>query len=275
MQENQTLAQDNAQRITVAIKDEVAIVTLNRGSKYNALDMDMFKALDETASQLATNKSIRAVIVQGDGKVFCAGLDVKGIIKNPLNPGKLLKREEGELANLAQKVGYLWRQIPVPVIAVTHGVCFGGGLQIALGADFRYSTPDCEFSVMEIKWGLIPDMSGMVTMRELTRIDIAKELTMTGRKFTGLEAAEYGLVTHVCDDPMTAALTFVDSLKIRSPDAVVAAKSLLNETWVATEQAALILETETQKKVMGKWNQIAAVARNFVKKALPYRQRSL
>ncbi|MCJ8349173.1 crotonase/enoyl-CoA hydratase family protein [Moritella sp.] len=262
-------------RVTVEIIDEVAIVTLNRGLKYNALDMDMFYALDSTASELADNKAIRAVIVRGDGKVFCAGLDVKSIIKNPLNPGKLLKREEGELANLAQKVGYLWRQIPVPVIAVTHGVCFGGGLQIALGADFRYSTADCEFSVMEIKWGLIPDMSGMVTMRELTRIDIAKELTMTGRKFSGIEAEKYGLVTHVCDDPMAAAMTFVESIKTRSPDAIVAAKSLLNETWVASEQAVLVMETQTQKKVMGKWNQLVAVTRNFVKKSLPYRKRSI
>ena len=273
MPSNQTAIQ--APRVIVDINDDVAIVTLNRGRKYNALDMDMFYALDKTATELANNKAIRAVIVRGDVKVFCAGLDGKSIIKNPLNPGKLLKREEGELANLAQKVGYLWRQIPVPVIAVTHGVCFGGGLQIALGADFRYSTADCEFSVMEIKWGLIPDMSGMVTMRELTRIDIAKELTMTGRKFSGIEAEKYGLVTHVCDDPMAAAMTFVDSLKTRSPDAIVAAKSLLNDSWAASEQAVLVLETETQRKVMGKWNQIVAVARNFIKKSLPYRKRSI
>ena len=273
MQGSQAVSQND--RVIVDIKDGVAVVTLNRGDKYNSLDMDMFHAIDATASELAHNKTIRAVIVRGEGKVFCAGLDIKSVLKNPLNPAKLLKREEGELANLAQKVGYLWRQIPVPVIAVTHGVCFGGGLQIALGADFRYTTPDCEFSVMEIKWGLIPDMSGMVTMRELTRIDIAKELTMTGRKFSGVEAAQYGLVTHVCEDPMSAALTFVDSLKARSPDAVVAAKSLLNESWVASEQAALVMETVTQKKVMGKWNQIVAVARNLVQKSLPYRNRRI
>jgi len=271
-------AQENAvaaPRVDVEIKDDVAVVTLNRGSKYNAIDMGMFEAINRTAEELAKNRTIRAVIVRGDGKVFCAGLDIKSVMKNPKNPGKLLAREAGELANIAQKVGYLWRQIPVPVIAVTHGVCFGGGLQIALGADFRYSTPDCEFSVMEIKWGLIPDMSGMVTMRELTRIDIAKELTMTGRKFTGLEAAEYGLVTHVMADPMAGALKFVEQLKNRSPDAIVAAKSLLNDSWVASEKDTLILETVTQKQVMGKWNQLIAVARNFVHKSIPYRNRRI
>lgn len=275
MQETKEKSQAVAERVVVEIKDKVAIVTLNRGTKYNAIDMDMFAAINKTAEELAQNKAIRAVIVRGDGKVFCAGLDIKSVMKNPSNPGTLLAREEGELANIAQKVGYLWRQIPVPVIAVTHGVCFGGGLQIALGADFRYSTPDCEFSVMEIKWGLIPDMSGMVTMRELTRIDIAKELTMTGRKFTGREAADYGLVTHVMDDPMAGALKFVDQLKDRSPDAIVASKSLLNESWAASEQAALVLETVTQRKVMGKWNQLIAVARNFIHHSIPYRNRRI
>ncbi len=271
----QTEQAQQESRVIIDIENDVAIVTLNRGNKYNALDMAMFLAIEDAAKQLIKNKSIRAVIVRGEGKAFCAGLDVKSILKNPFNPKKLLKREEGELANIAQSVGYLWRSVPVPVIAVTHGVCFGGGLQIALGADFRYTTPDCEFSVMEIKWGLIPDMSGMVTMRELTRIDIAKELTMTGRKFTGVEAAEYGLVTHVCDDPMAAAMNFVDTIKTRSPDAVVAAKSLLNDTWVSPERDVLLLESKVQVKVMGRWNQIAAVTRNFFKKSLPYRNRSI
>jgi len=261
-------------RVKIEYQDRIAIVSLNRGNKYNALDMAMFDAIVETVGLLKENRTIRAVILRGEGKGFCAGLDMVSVMKNPLNVPTLLKKEGGVISNLAQDVGYLWRSVPVPVIAVTHGSCFGGGMQIALGADFRYSTPDCRFSIMEAKWGLIPDMSLSVTLRELTRIDTAKELTMTGRIFEAPEALKMGLVSKVCDDPLSEALEFAKSLAPRSPDAVMYAKKLFNETWVSDEQSALEHETRYQKKLLGRWNHLVTASRNFFKSPLTHKNRS-
>lgn len=181
--------EEEDRRVTVEIdKQGIARVTLNRPSKMNALDMHMFEAIAETAASLKNNKAIRAVILSGSGRAFCTGLDVTSIVTNKpvASVARLLERKENnKLSNLAQDVGYLWRDLPVPVIACLHGMCFGGGMQVALGADFRLATPDCKLSVMEAKWGLIPDMSASVTLRELVRIDVAKELTMTGRVILG------------------------------------------------------------------------------------------
>ncbi len=167
-------------RVKCEIHDGIAEVMLTRGDKLNALDRAMFSAIDETLTQLARHKGLRAVILHGEGRAFCAGLDVKSMLKQPVAALDILKREADEATNLAQRVAYGWHQLPVPVIAVTQGVCFGGGLQIALGADFRFSTPDCRFSVMEIKWGIIPDMSGSVTMRNLMGLDTAMERARAG-----------------------------------------------------------------------------------------------
>ncbi|MDP2562027.1 crotonase/enoyl-CoA hydratase family protein [Psychrobium sp. 1_MG-2023] len=260
-------------RVKVEYREKIAIVSLNRGEKYNALDMAMFEAITKTINELKLNRAIRAVILRGEGKGFCAGLDMLSVMKKPLNVPKLLKKEQGNLSNLAQDVGYLWRSVPVPVIAVTHGSCFGGGMQIALGADFRYSTPDCRFSIMEAKWGLIPDMSLSVTLRELTRIDVAKELTMSGRVFEASEALELGLISKISDDPFQEALAFAHSLTKRSPDAVMYAKSLFNETWLSDEASALDCETRYQKRLLGRWNHLVATSRNFFKSPLGYKKR--
>jgi enoyl-CoA hydratase/carnithine racemase len=181
---------------------------------------------------------------------------------------RLLERPSGYgmagIGNLAQDVCLLWRELPVPVLAVLHGMCFGGGLQIALGADMRYATPDCKLSIMEGKWGLIPDMGITTTLRELVRIDIAKELTMTGRVVTGAEAERYGLVTHCCDDPLAHAEALAKELVQRSPDALASTKRLYQETWTMTsEKEALHLETELQRPLLASWNQLAASGRAF------------
>lgn len=187
----------------------IARVCLSRPEKLNSLDLPMFEALAAEASRLKGDSNVRAVILSGKGRAFCTGLDVKTILReNPKRTiDKLLKRPENgsSLGNLAQNVGYLWRDLPVPVICVLHGMCFGGGMQIALGADFRFATPDCKLAIMESKWGLIPDMSASVTLRELVRIDVAKELTMTGRVLDGSEAASLGLITKCVPDPMAHA----------------------------------------------------------------------
>ena len=251
----------------------------------NALDMSMFESIAGAAAQLRDDPSVRAIILSGDGRAFCTGLDVKSVANvgsNPLkNVERLLERPSGygrpypegtSIGNLAQDVGYLWRDIPVPVIASLHGMCFGGGMQIALGADMRFATPDCKLSVMEAKWGLIPDMSASVTLRELVRIDVAKELTMTGRIITGEEAAELGLVTRCVADPMEESIKVAEEIVARSPDSVAATKRLYQETWVAPEVTCLKEETIIQRQLLASYNQLAASGRNFGIK-IPYVKR--
>lgn len=261
------------ERVLLDIRNDIAYVTLNRPDKHNGLDMDLFHGLTRVARQLKKDRSLRAVILQGAGPAFCSGLDVKGVSANPLNFARLLVKPGRRISNLAQDVGYLWRQVPAPVIAVTHGVCFGGGLQIALGADFRYSTPDCRFSIMEAKWGLIPDMSLTVTLSELMPIDQAKALTMTARQFDGNEALSLGVVTRVCEDPLAKAEAFVESLKEKSPDAVAATKLLFNQAWQADDKTALGLESRLQKKILGRANQRIALARNTSEPDKPFQPR--
>lgn len=286
---------NNKQRVTLSIdSDGIAHVQLNRPDKLNALDLDMFQQLADVARSLSgaaeftsssgtttttttpttsttqsffrTDPIPRVVIVSGKGRAFCTGLDVKGILRNAPHHTveTLLSRANGEIANLAQSVGYQWRNVPCPVIAVLHGMCYGGGLQIALGADLRYATPECQFSIMEAKWGLIPDMSASVTLRELVRMDVAKELTMTGRIFSGAEAMEYGLITRCVPDPYEEARRVAKEIIHRSPDSVALSKQLYQQTWVnASEEYSLRLESELQRSLLLGWNQIAAVGRNF------------
>ena len=263
----------DSERVLITIEDGIAIVTLNRPDKYNGLDMPMFEAITRAAKTLKKDRSVRAIILNGAGDAFCSGLDVKTVSKNPVNFLKLLVKPGRRISNLAQHVGYIWRDVPAPVIAVTHGYCFGGGFQIALGADFRFSTSDCEFSIMESKWGLIPDTSLTVTLRELVPIDLAKELTMTARRFDGTEAKAMGLVSRVSDDPMAEAMNFARELAERSPDAVAASKLLFNRSWNATDRTALDWETKLQKKVLGRANQRIAVARNSGSPDKPYQDR--
>ena len=260
----------------VGADKNIAAVTLNRPEKLNALDMNMFRAVRDVAEDLADDKKIRAVILSGSGKGFCAGLDVKSVASSPVSSvGELLRKPgASEHSCLAQDVGYSWRKLRVPVIAALHGVCFGGGLQIALGADIRIASPACKLSVMEAKWGLIPDMSLTVTLRDLVRIDVAKELTMTGRVFEGDEALRMGVVTKLADDPYEEALKLAEQIVGRSPDSVACAKELLQRTWHASEQECLEVETELQKQLLASWNQLAASARAFGASFVPYKARS-
>ncbi|MCW8869757.1 MAG: crotonase/enoyl-CoA hydratase family protein, partial [Proteobacteria bacterium] len=166
-------------RIEYDIKGHVAYVNLARPDKRNALDMAMFEEIDAIIQRLLKNRSLRAVILTGQGEDFCSGLDVKSVMASPKNPLRLLFKWLPWRSNLAQRVSTGWRRLPVPVIAAIQGRCWGGGLQIVLGADFRIATPDASFSIMEGRWGLIPDMGGSLTLREHCRADVAKELTMT------------------------------------------------------------------------------------------------
>lgn len=258
-------------RVSVEIVDGVADVRLSRPEKLNALDLAMFEGLRRAGLELADNRSVRAVVLSGEGRAFSAGLDfasfqaVAGDGEGGGAPD-IVTRDESSPANAAQQAAWVWRDLPVPVIAAVHGVAFGGGLQVALGADIRFVAPDARLSVMEVKWGLIPDMSGTQTLRHLVRQDVVKELTYTGRVLSGTEAVELGLATHVSDDPRAAALELAREIAAKSPDAVRAAKQLLNDAPFVDLRQGLAAEARLQGTLIGRPNQVEAVRANLAKR---------
>jgi len=261
-------------RIVVSFENGVADVRMSRPDKLNALDAAMFQALAETGQSLAQDPSLRCVVLSGEGRGFCAGLDVMSFARPSDSDAprmNLLDRAPGSVATHAQSAADVWRTLPVPVIAAVHGVCFGGGLQIALAADIRLVTPDARLSVMEIKWGLVPDMTGTQTLRRLVRLDIAKELTFSGRIVSGAEAAEIGLATRVCDDPIAEATQMAAAIAGRSPDAIRAAKHLLEQSGLVDLETGLRLEAELQGQLLGSPNQIESVKANVEKREPRYR----
>ena len=265
-------------RVSIELKDGVADVRLIRADKMNALDRAMFDGIIEAGRQLTTMKGLRCVVLSGEGRAFCAGLDMGSFAAMGNSGGEggvpgvrdLAKRTHG-IANDPQHCAWLWRTLPVPVIAAVHGVAFGGGFQIALGADIRYATSDTRFSVMEIKWGLVPDLAGTQLMRHLAREDLVRELTYTGRIFNGAEAKEYGFVTRVVDDPRAAAFETAREIANKSPDAVRAAKRILNDAVTADPAAGLMAESVEQMKLIRSPNQVEAVMSNLQKRAANYR----
>lgn len=258
------------QRVSVELRDDVAYVTLSRPDKHNGLDWNMFCGLIAAARSLRKNRTLRAVILQGEGPSFCSGLDVPSFFSQPAKALRIFLKYGVRTTNIAQEVAWCWRKLPVPVIAVLHGRCYGGGLQIALAADFRYATPDCELSVMEVKWGLVPDMTGSVTLRELLPMDVAKELAMTGRVFNAVEAKSLNLVTGVADDPLAVADALVQTIKTRSPDAVSGVKALFDQTWNASVADAFAVESRIQMKMFMSRNQRIAARANLAKQSPKY-----
>jgi len=253
-------AQAGGSRIRIEVSDHVAVVTLTRPEKHNALDAAMFTGIAAAAAEIAATPGVRAVVLHGEGPSFCSGLDVGSFLADgPDGMDILLERGGPRQANLAQRVATDWMDLPMPVIAAVHGNCFGGGLQIALGADIRIAAPDARLSIMEARWGLIPDMGISQSLTRLLPIDVAKELTFTARRLSGEEAAALGLVTRVAADPLAAASELAADIVATSPDAVRAAKRLYEQTWPAPATDALELETELQRSLMGSPNQIAAV----------------
>jgi enoyl-CoA hydratase/carnithine racemase len=245
-------------RVNIRIEDHVAVVTLARPDKHNALDLPMFEQIIAAAERLSAEPGVRAIVLHGEGPSFCSGLDVMSIMAAGANG--LTDPVGSEIPNLFQRVAYDWIRMPVPVIAALHGNCFGGGLQIALGADIRIAAPDTRLSVMEARWGLIPDMSITRTLPRLVSIDVAKELTFTGRTFSAEEAASLGVVTRVAADPLAAATELATEIAGRSPDAIRRAKRLYDEAWTASAHDSLALEAELQLELIGSPNQLAAVA---------------
>ncbi len=261
-------------RVSISIHAGVADVRLNRPEKLNALDSAMFEGLVAAGGELASEPSVRAVVLSGEGRAFCAGLDFAGFQamagRDP-STRSLVDRDGASPANFAQRAAFIWSELPVPVIAAVHGVAYGGGLQIALGADVRFVHPEARLSVMEIKWGLIPDMSGTQTLRDLVRLDVAKELTFSGRVVSGAEAVELGLATHVSDTPREAALELAREIARKSPEAVRAGKKLLNQSRRLSLEDGLQLEEKLQVSLIGGPNQLEAVRANMEKRDPKFR----
>ena len=248
-------------RVTLEIIGGLAFVTLNRADKHNALDLAMFKDIDAVIRKLRKNRQVRAVIVQGKGVDFCTGLDVKSAMTSRRTVLSLLAKWWPGNANLAQRVSCHWRKLPVPVIMVVQGRCWGGGMQIALGGDFRIAHPDASFSIMETKWGLIPDMAGSLGLRELVAKDIALKLTMTADVIPATTALDYGLVTEISDDPLQTALDLTAAILARSPDAVAAIKTLYTRNWRRADWRMLARESYYQVRILLGKNQAIAVRR--------------
>jgi len=255
----------NPERVSIEVADGIADVRLTRADKHNGLDWEMFEALNEAIDEVRDDEGARVVVLSGEGPSFCAGLDFKSFMANPdrdlLGFERRPASETQEPENFAQRASHGWRSLPVPVIAALHGNALGGGLQLALAADVRFAAPDTRMSVMEIRYGLIPDMSLSTTLPRLVRDDVARELTYTGRVVDAEEAAALGLVTRISEDPHADATALAAEIADKSPTAIRSAKRLLGEAPSLDRAAGLALEEELQRALMGSQEQLEAVAR--------------
>jgi enoyl-CoA hydratase/carnithine racemase len=267
-------------RVLCTITNGVADVRMNRPGKINALDGAMFSALVEIGEALKTDTSVRAVVLSGEGRGFCAGLDfgsfqamagggadrVLPTTGDPDDPSKM----PGKITHQGQQACWVWQEIPVPVIAAVHGVALGGGCQIALGADMRYVTADAQFSVLEIRWGLIPDMTGTQMLPRLVGLDVAKDLTFSGRMVRGEEAVAIGLATRVCANPREDALAAAHEIAAKSPEAIRGAKALLNMAGQVSIAEGFAAERKGIRALIGSPNQVEAVTAFFEKRPATY-----
>ncbi|QIZ78733.1 crotonase/enoyl-CoA hydratase family protein [Ferrimonas lipolytica] len=250
------------ERVKLTMDGNVAIVTLNRPEKHNAMDMDMFNALLAVQKRLSKDRSLRGVILNGAGVDFCSGIDVKSMLGDVKKGAWFMWKWWPRSANKAQKLCTGWRDLPVPVMAVLHGKVWGAGVQVILGADFRYGQSDCTMSVMEGRYGLIPDMGGNLAMREQMNQDQALWLAMSADVIDAKRSCELGLLTEVCADPMALAKQKMAELLQRSPDALAATKRLYRRHGIPQSGRMLAEETISQARlIMGK-NQRIAVARS-------------
>lgn len=262
------------ERICVSIDSGIAHVLLNRPEKKNALDGDMFEGLRQAAHDLAADPSIRAVVLSGAGDSFCSGIDLSNF--GAMASGELSGESESvraavanksaDGANQAQQLAWLWQELPVPVIAAITGVAYGGGLHIALGADIRIVSKDARLAFVEISWGLVPDMSGTQAMRRLIPLDLAKKIVFTGETLSGEQAVGLHLATETSDRPLEAAFALARTIALRSPDAIRAAKKLLNSSGLVPLADGLANEMAASSALMGSKNQIEAVMSKLEKR---------
>lgn len=244
-------------RVAVSVSAHIAHVTLTRADKMNALDPAMFEAICAAIDELQTVQDLRAVVVSGEGRGFCAGLDLSNFASDN-DPMDLMPRTHG-LANVPQQIAWGWRTLPVPVITAAHGVAIGGGLNIISGADIRIIHPETRCAVMEMRWGLVPDMAGYPLWRGNVRDDVLRRLVYTNAEFSGTEACELGFATETSEDPLTRAMTLAEDIAGKNPHAIRAAKRLSNALATSTDEELLLAESEEQTQIIGKPNQIEAV----------------
>ncbi|MGX9351618.1 crotonase/enoyl-CoA hydratase family protein [Shimia sp. W99] len=256
-------------RVSVEIENHIARVTLTRGDKMNALDPEMMQAIVDAGESLMDNEDVRVVVLSGEGKAFCAGLDVMSFgIHAGSDPVELLMPRSHGNANLFQQVVMVWRKLPVPVLCALQGVAYGGGCQIALGADVRFAAPDTKMAVMEMKWGIVPDMGGMALLPHLTRSDVIRRLTYTAAPFDAAQALDWGLVSEIAEDPVAAAMALAEEIAGKSPSAIRAAKALIGfaEENKGDPDAVLLEESRVQSTLMGKPHQMVVIAANLQKR---------
>lgn len=251
---------ENDDRVNLSLDDHgVAQVRLNRADKLNALDRGMIDRLLTVGHALHELRGLRAIVLSGEGRAFCSGLDVTSFASDgAVNVEELAERSHGN-ANRFQQVAMQWRKLPVPVIAAIHGVCFGGGLQIACGADIRIAAPDARLAILEMKWGIIPDMGGYALWRELVRDDVLRELIYTNREFSGEEAQKLGFATLLHESPLKRANALASEIASRSPHAIRAAKHLANESRDFGVEAILMAESRAQHDLILSRNMLEAV----------------
>lgn len=264
-------ATDSSALIVTTVDAGIARVELNRPDKLNGLTLEMLEDLISTARSVRADRTLRGVVLTGAGPSFCAGLDFGTVMKNPMGVAKGFAPRPWRGTNTFQEACWAWRRIPVPVVAAVQGHCYGGGLQIALGADFRFTTPDAQWSVLEAKWGLIPDMSGVQALSQQVGLDVAKRLTMTGAVIDGEEAVRLGLATEVSVDPVRAAYDLIAEISTRSPDSVAATKRIFERTWTAGARRTFFWERVEQALLLGAKN--TAITRKSVAEKIPARYR--
>ncbi len=262
-----------SERVRLAIDGHIAIVTLNRPDKKNAVDAGMFEALTSAGERISANTAVRAVVLHGAGGNFCAGIDINAFQGSDTGAASLerMRPQAPSPANYYQRAAYVWHELPVPVIAAIEGYCFGAGLQIAAGADVRHAHADARLSIMEIKWGLVPDMAISVTLRDVMPVDRVRELAYTGRIVSGLEAQQLGMVTAVREKPFESACELAAEIAAKSPHAIRAIKQLTSKAWWQPAAEALETEARLQSGLMGSHNQQEAVSANLGGRKAAYR----
>ena len=278
-------------RIELTIEDHIAHVKLSRADKMNALDSEMFAAIPMVGEQIRQDKRVRAVVLSGDGGNFCAGLDKsnftsilgkqgvaiddkqgvaiddkQAVAIDDEKPAMVLADRTHGMSNALQYVVWMWRELPMPVLAAIEGFALGGGLQIALGADMRYATADSQFSILEMRWGIVPDMGSTQIMRHLVADDVIRELTYTAKIFSAQEAKKWGFITDIVDDPLAHAMKVAEQISLKNPDAIRASKKILESSNYQTAAEGLLMESVEQDKIMGKPNQIEAVMSELQKR---------
>jgi enoyl-CoA hydratase/carnithine racemase len=255
-------------RVTITYEDHIAHVRLTRADKMNAVDQDMIDAIIAAGNEVAASDA-RVVVLSGEGKAFCAGIDISamGALAGGDPSEKMMPRTHGDgTTNQWQEVPMIWTRVGIPVIAALHGKVYGAGLQLALGADIRIAAPDVEMAVMEMKWGIVPDMGGMVLLPKLVRGDVLRLMTYTAQPIDATQAERWGLVTQLADDPLAAAMELAATIAGKSPSAIKAAKRLAAFAETNGADEVLLEESREQAELLGRPHQMEVIAAEFGKR---------